>query len=139
MDERDQRITALGAEVERLRGRLRDERQSAEAAGRAQVVRDLFDLVDDCDRLIAMLGDNPELAEGIAGVRERIIQRFGDLGYRTCGQAGEIFDPEVHEALDTEPGLEPGRILFVYGRGWVAEDGTLVRAARVRVSLGEAR
>lgn len=137
MDDRDLRIAALGAEVERLRIRLRDERRSAEAAGRAGVVRDLFGLVDDCDRLMEILDDRPELALGLAGVREGIINRFQELGYQVRGSVGDEFDPEYHEAIDTEPGDPPGRILRVHQRGWVDSDDRLVRAARVTVSREE--
>ena len=94
---------------------------------------DLLSLVDDCDRLLALLEDEPRLLHGIRSSQERILRRFEDLGYRSVGEIGQHFDPEIHEAVSADPEAPRGKISAVYRRGWVDRDGNLLYPASVVV------
>lgn len=135
MDDRDKRIEALGAEVERLRARLQEEGELSKEEGKAAAVSELVDLVDDCDRAIEILADQPSLQEGLRGSQKRIIARFENLGFTILGEEGDEFDPDFHEAIDVVSGPE-GEIVAVHRRGWLAANGSVVRAAMVTVGKG---
>lgn len=94
---------------------------------------DLLTLVDDCDRLLLLLEDEPRLRGGVQAAQERMLRRFEALGYRPLGAPGETFDPEVHEAVSTDPEAPSGKISEVYRRGWIDSEGNLLYPASVVV------
>lgn len=94
---------------------------------------DLLALVDDCDRLVDLLDDQPQLREGVEASRERILRRFADFGYVPVGKIGERFNPHLHEAVSTEPAAPAGEIVAVYRRGWQDREGSLLYPAMVVV------
>lgn len=94
---------------------------------------DLLSLVDDCDRLLALLEEEPRLSSGVRSAQERILRRFEDLGYRSVGEVGQRFDPEIHEAVSADPDAPSGKISAVYRRGWVDREGMLIYPASVVV------
>lgn len=133
MKDTDQRIAALGAEVKRLRRRLREELEGARLAGQSDALAELFDFVDDCDRAVEILSDEPQMRGGLEGARGRIIERFASFGFSPVGEPGEDFNPEIHEAIDVDHEAPEGIISRVHRRGWLGPEGTLVRPAAVTV------
>ncbi|HEY5389871.1 MAG TPA: nucleotide exchange factor GrpE, partial [Solirubrobacteraceae bacterium] len=61
------------------------------------------------------------------------LERVGISAY---GEAGERFDPGIHEAVAQQPadGLQVGTIVDVYQAGYRSEGGGVIRPARVLVA-----
>lgn len=108
------------------------EKQRATAAA----VGALLTVLDDLDRA-EQHGDLEEgsafatIAQKIRGVLER-------MGLESFGEKGEVFDPQVHEAIARVPvpGTEQATVLDVIERGYRIGDVEL-RPAKVAVAVGE--
>ena len=90
----------------------------------------LLPVLDDLDRARAA-GD---LGGPVAGVADNLHAVLGRLGLERYAEAGEPFDPQVHEAMTSVPGdvAEP-TVLEVYEAGY-RRGQRLLRAARVVVT-----
>ena len=75
------------------------------------------------------------LAEGVRLVHSELVAVLQRNGIEPYDPTGEPFDPEVHEALSTQPadGAGPGVVLDVMEKGYKL-NGTVLRPARVVVS-----
>ena len=114
----------------------KDIRKAAERA-RAELARSLIGLVDDCDRAIQSVTDEPTI-EGLSSLRKRTIARFEGVGLYPFCQEGDQFDAEKHEAIATHPSDEDSIIVEVHARGWRTRQAKVIRVATVTVSKAEA-
>lgn len=125
------------AETENVRKRaLRD----VESASRYAIERFAGDLLEARDSLELGLAVGPgadpaRLFEGMEATLRLIDRAFEKAGLQVVDPAGEVFDPELHEAMATQPsGVQPpGTVLAVVQKGYVL-NGRLLRPARVLVS-----
>ncbi len=126
------------ADFENYRKRVAKETQDAEARGRASLARELLTVADNLERALDASEPGNPLANGVRLVYEDLagaLERAGVEGYEP---SGEVFDPEHHEAVLTQPvpANEDGRIIDVHEKGYRL-DGQVLRPARVTV--GKAR
>jgi len=126
-----QRVTA---EYANYRKRTEANRELDRERAIADTVRLLLPVLDDVDRA-EKHGDLVEgapltaIAVKLRGVAER-------LGLTAYAQAGELFDPNIHEAIVQQPSddVTVETILDVAERGYLL-GATQVRAAKVVVSV----
>lgn len=132
-------LRRLQAEFVNYKRRIEQERMDFAAQGRRQLLQALLPVLDDFDNLLACHGQGDgAMASGLRQVAEKLHRVLRDNGLERFGQVGECFDPELHEAVATEPctpDLE-GVLLGVWQPGYKA-DGRVLRAAKVEV--GRAR
>jgi molecular chaperone GrpE len=129
------------ADFENFRKRMGAEVQAAAARGKAEVIREVVPVVDDLERAIEAAGLDPEgdspdgLAHGVLLVFRRLRETLARIGVEAVDPAGEAFDPEMHEALSTQPApdAEPGTVVEVVEKGYHLGD-QLIRPARVVVA-----
>jgi molecular chaperone GrpE len=95
----------------------------------------LFPIVDDIQRA----RDHDELTGGFKLVADRILGLLDGLGVEAFGQAGDAFDPSLHEAVihDTSPDVAVPTASTVLRQGFRRGDRVL-RTAMVAVSDPEA-
>jgi molecular chaperone GrpE len=79
------------------------------------------------------MGEEVILIPGFSSVRENFLKTLSSFGVEPVPGKGELFDPNVHEAIGTGPGDQDDMILEVYQAGFTIR-GKLVRPARVLVS-----
>jgi molecular chaperone GrpE len=110
--------------VERDRELVRDT-----AVGSA--LAELLPIVDDVDRA----RQHGELEGAFKAVGETLENTLTRIGLERFGQAGEAFDPTVHEALTTESRDEVSEptVVAVYQAGYRFA-GRVLRPARVAVA-----
>lgn len=124
-------IQRLTAEYANYRKRVdRDREVSAEMAV-ATVLNELLPVLDDVQRA----RQHDELNGAFKTVGERLEAVTGKLGLERFGEAGDVFDPEQHEALTHSEGeghAEPV-CTQIYEPGYRFK-GRVVRPARVAVS-----
>lgn len=133
-----ERYLRLAAEYENYRKRSIRERSEAESRGKADLVRQLLDPLDDLSRFAHVDPETVESATVVQGaemVEKKLIKSLTNSGLETIDPVNQTFDPTVHEAVATEPALSPEDdhvVARVYQVGYLF-NGQLLRPARVVV------
>ncbi|HLA12746.1 MAG TPA: nucleotide exchange factor GrpE [Pyrinomonadaceae bacterium] len=127
----------LQSETDETRQRLnRSADQRAERA-KAQLIMALLPVVDDLRRATdAAAGGNSPMTI-IEGIQQTIVsfeKALRSEGVEPISAVGEIFDPQLHEAVETiaVEREDDGRVTAEYTRGYRIGD-QLIRPARVQV------
>jgi molecular chaperone GrpE len=128
------------ADFENYRKRAARDVQAAQERGAAKVVKELLPALDNLERAIAAAeeqegeGDH-HLTAGIRLVHRELVDALARVGIETISPKGETFDPNVHEAMVSQPveGAESGTIVEVYQQGYQL-NGMVIRPARVVVA-----
>jgi molecular chaperone GrpE len=136
-ESREAQLRAL-AEMENVRKRAQ---RDVEAAHRFAVERFGLDMIEVRDTLelgIQAAGTAPEAARFVEGMQATL--RLVDKAFERAGIAlvdpdGQVFNPEQHEAMTTQPSAErpPGTVLAVIQKGFTL-NGRLLRPARVVIA-----
>lgn len=135
--ERD-KMLRLAAEFDNYRKRMMRERLEAEARGKAELVKEILEPMDDIARFAHVdpaVTDSTTLVEGVSMVERKLEKTLRAAGLEIVNPIGEPFDPTKHEAVGTEPAESPeedGTIGRVYQAGYTFR-GQLLRPARVVV------
>jgi molecular chaperone GrpE len=93
--ERTADLQRLQAEYTNYRRRVERDRQAVGEAALASVFANLLPVLDDIDRARS----HDEVVGGFARVADGLEATLAKLGLERFGDAGEPFDPTVHEAL----------------------------------------
>ena len=133
----DQLRQQLQRETDETRKRLNraaDERATAE---KAKFITSLLPVMDDLNRAMnAISEDTPRdaILTGIRSIATGFQSALTNAGVETIDSVGEPFNPELHEAVDTEiTGADmDGKVIAEYSRGFRMGD-RLLRPARVKV------
>ena len=129
------------ADFENYRKRMASEVQAAAGRGKAELIREVVPVLDDLERAIMAAGLDPEgdstdgLAHGVLLVFRSLRETLARNGVEAIRPQGERFDPQLHEALSTQPAAdaESGAVVEVMQVGYrVGEQ--LIRPARVVVA-----
>jgi len=129
------------AEFANYRRRQEQQRQQMQVAAKASVLVQLLPVMDDLKRALEAVPEESEENPWLSGVEQ--VQRKWQAALERVGlsvlpvEAGDAFDPNVHEALTHEPcaEVEAGKIIQVVQPGYEVDD-TVLRPALVRVSSG---
>ncbi len=128
------------ADFENFRKRASREQAAAESRGVARTVRELLPALDNLERALAAAevqpdGDEHHLAEGIRLVQAELMAAMGRVGVEGYSPKGEVFDPNVHEAMAQQPvdGAQTGTIVEVFQSGYRLGEA-VIRPARVVVA-----
>ena len=123
------------ADFENYRKRMSAEVQAAQARGKAEVVREVIDAVDNLERALETAEGGDGLAAGVEMVLGGLRETLKRNGIEQVDPKGEKFDPHRHEALSTQPveGTESGVVVEVMQKGYTLGE-QLIRPARVIVS-----
>jgi molecular chaperone GrpE len=103
------------------------------------VVRELLDLLDNCDRafgaVVAETDEQKAIEAEYKEAYQSILAVFEKLGVKEVETVGKEFDYEVHQAVMQRPvdGFEEGIVCEAYQKGFILEE-TLIRAAMVAVA-----
>lgn len=136
------RALRLQAELQNVRSRhsreLADERRYAALP----LLRDLLPVVDNIDRAIEhaeQKSDAQSLLEGFKLVRQQLATILEQHNLQPIAAHGEPFDPQVHQAILTQPSDEhpENHITMVTQQGYQLHD-RVVRPSQVIVSSGPA-
>ncbi len=128
----------LVAEFDNFRKRMTKERLEAETRGQGDLVKQLLDPLDDIARfghLDPAVTPSSTVVEGVAMVEKKLDKALRAAGLELINPVGEKFDPNLHEAVATQPAAkneEDGTVAQVYQVGYSFK-GQLLRPARVVV------
>ncbi|MCC5969936.1 MAG: nucleotide exchange factor GrpE [Pararhodobacter sp.] len=137
---RDRLMRAL-ADLENTRKRGEKDRREAAIYGGAKLARDLIPVYDNLSRAMSVTTDDTRkqaqgLVEGVELTLRELLSVLGKHGVeRVSPQAGEMFDPHLHEAMFEAPipNTRAGQIIQVMSDGFRMHE-QLLRPAQVGVS-----
>jgi len=135
--ERD-KLLRLAAEFDNYRKRMMRERLEAESRGKAELVKEILEPMDDIARFAHVdpaVTDSSTIVEGVSMVERKLEKTLSAAGLEAVNPIGQPFDPARHEAVGTEPAETPeedGTVGRVYQMGYTFK-GQLLRPARVVV------
>jgi molecular chaperone GrpE len=139
----DQLRQQLQRETDETRMRLNRSADERAEAGRAKFIESLLPVMDDLDRAIEAVGkDSPRdtILQGIRSTATSFQNALTAAGVEPIVSMGEPFNPEFHEAVDTEeadPEMD-GIVVGEYSRGFRMGE-RLLRPARVKVGRAAAQ
>jgi molecular chaperone GrpE len=101
-------------------------------------LKTLLPVLDDFERAMTNLPDDLRehaWLEGISAIQRKLAKTLEDEGVRAVDPTGEVFDPNLHEAIgrDHTTEVESGHITVTLQKGYVCGDRVL-RPALVRVA-----
>lgn len=146
--ERTADLQRLQAEYANYRKRVERDRAAVREQALASVLGELLPILDDIGRA----REHEELAGGFKSVAESLESATTKLGLTTYGEAGDPFDPNLHEALMhsysadvadatcvriLQPGYKIGDRILRPARVAVAEPGDVVMAEPGDVVMAE--
>ena len=137
-DDLKDRLLRMTAEFDNYRKRVDRERRELSEAAAADLIRDILPIIDDLERAMAAAAGtatDSALVKGIELTHRQLIEQLRRRGVESVSAIGQIFDPEVHEAVGSVPadGRPDGEIVAEFRKGYRA-GGRLLRAAMVQVA-----
>jgi molecular chaperone GrpE len=129
------------AEFANYRRRQEQQRKQMQVTAKANVLMSLLPVMDDLKRALEAVPEEIEAHPWVSGVEQ--VQRKWQSALERVGlsalpvEAGDAFDPNIHEALTHEPSaeVESGHVIEAVQPGYKVDD-VIVRPALVRVSSG---
>ena len=134
----DQLRQQLQRETDETRQRLNRSADERAAGEKVKFIASLLPALDNLNRAVeaATSGDasREAIVEGIRSIATSFESALTSAGVEPIQSVGEEFDPELHEAVDTEAtdADMDGRVIGEYSRGFRMGD-RLLRPARVKV------
>ena len=127
-------LRRITAEYANYRKRTTENAEIETQRAKAAAVNPLLSVLDDLDRAEA----HGDLEEGsaFATIAQKLRGTFERMGLVAFGEKGEVFDPQVHEAIAQlpMPGTEQPTVLDVVERGYRLGEVEL-RPAKVAVAV----
>jgi molecular chaperone GrpE len=138
----EERLLRLTADFDNFKKRVEREREAQVRHAGAQLVTRLLPVLDNFERALSaagQAGNDPAFHDGIALIFRQLLDELRKEGLSAVYTVGELFDPEVHEAVatTTDPGLPPNTVVEELQRGYLLHE-RLLRPALVRVNLDSA-
>lgn len=127
----------LQRETDETRQRLNRAADERAAMDKAKFIADFLFVLDDLKRAINAVSHNAPretVAEGLRSIESGVENALTNAGVESIAAVGEVFDPELHEAVDTadaDPEMD-GIVISEYSRGFRMGE-RLLRPARVTV------
>ena len=138
LDEQRDKYLRLAAEYDNFRKRTVRERTEAASRGQAELIRHILDALDDLARFAHVDPDAAEartVVQGVEMVERKLLKALQGAGLTIVSPENSSFNPELHEAVATEPAASPEDdhvVSRVFQPGYVF-NGQLLRPARVVV------
>lgn len=134
----DQYMRAL-AEMDNLRKRAARDLEGTRQFAVEKFAQDLIGVKDSLELALANAGkaDTASLIEGQSATLRLLAKAFEKAQIEEVNPEGQPFNPELHEAMMTQPSeAAPNTVLAVIQRGYTL-NGRLLRPARVVVSASK--
>ena len=151
-DERDEKIKALTAErdhardqllramadLQTFRRRAQADREDARKYGVQDLAETLLPVLDNFERTVKALAvgaDVEAIMQGVGMIEKQLRTALESAKIQRVNSVGEVFDPELHEALGSvvTDEYEPNVVVEELEPGYRLHD-RVIRPARVRVA-----
>ncbi len=134
--ERDQAredLMYLRAEFDNVRKRQERELERIVRNASENLVRELLPVLDNLERALEVEGD---VRDGVRATLEQFGSVLGGQGLTPVPSDGQPFDPNIHEAVMSQPSdeHEENTVLQTFERGYIL-NGKPIRTAKVVVAI----
>ncbi len=122
------------ADFDNYKKRNNEAKANAYADGKGDAIKNLLVIGDNLDRALASVMEE-KTREGIELVIRQFSETLKNLGVSEINPVGEVFDPNVHEAVhqvEPEEGEQSGIVKQVFKKGY-SLNGKMLRYAQVVV------
>lgn len=139
LDDRNAQSIRIAADFENFRRRTQREREEMEGQVKCATIIDLLPVVDNFERARAQIKPNTDAEMAIhksyQGVYKQLVDSLKRLGVAPMRAEGQLFDPNLHEAVLREPTFEyeEGTVMEELVRGYMLGDRVL-RHSMVKVA-----
>ena len=134
INELNDKYLRLAAEYDNFRRRSAKEREGIYADAYAEAMSAIMPVIDNLERA-AMYNDAEKVRTGLELTFKSFADTLDKLGIVAYGEAGETFDPNLHNAVmhveDEEKG--EGEIVEVFQKGYIRGE-KVIRYAMVKVA-----
>ena len=134
INELNDKYLRLAAEYDNFRRRSAKEREGIYADAYASAMSAIMPVIDNLERA-AMYNDAEKVRAGLELTFKSFADTLERLDIKAFGEAGETFDPNIHNAVmhveDEEKG--EGEIVEVFQKGYIKGDN-VIRYAMVKVA-----
>ena len=134
IDELNDKYLRMMAEYENFRRRSAKEREGIYSDAYADAMAAIMPVIDNLERA-AMYNDAEKVRAGLELTFKSFADTLDKLGIKAYGEAGDTFDPNLHNAVmhieDEEKG--EGEIVEVFQKGYIKGD-KVIRYAMVKVA-----
>lgn len=131
LEEEQNRYLRLMAEYDNFRKRSAREKDNIYTDAKADAFTSLLPVLDNFDRAFENEDAAPEdFRKGIEMTRDQLLAVFEKAGVETFGEAGETFDPNIHNAVSHIEDPEQGENVLaqVFQKGYKIGDKVLRHA-----------
>ena len=131
-----ERLLRARAEFDNARRRNERERMEYLQYAAMDLVRDILPILDDFERALKVETADRDYAKGVELIYQRMADTLKKVGLEPIDTAGQLFDPNLHQAVERVPTeeAEDQAILGEFQRGYNFK-GKLLRPAMVRVAV----
>ena len=136
LDEANDKFLRLAAEYDNYRKRTAKEKAELNNACKSAVIAELLPVIDNLDRALAHNTDNAdEYKKGVEMIGSQFYAVLEKLGIESFGEAGDAFDPNLHNAVMhiEDENLGENTVAAVFAKGYRLGD-KVIRPATVQVA-----
>ena len=125
----------LAADYDNFRKRSAKEKETLYAAGKADAVEKLLPVYDNLERALNQATNDEAYKKGVEMTMTQLVGILNGLGVEIFGEAGETFDPNIHNAVmhTEDETLGENVISQVFQKGFKLGE-KIVRFAMVQVA-----
>ncbi|EER48316.1 heat shock protein (HSP-70 cofactor) [Actinobacillus minor 202] len=129
------------AEIQNIRRRAEQDVEKAHKFALEKFSKELLTVVDNLERGLAALDNavtdekTQALVDGVEMTHKEFISTLAKFGVEAVGAVGEVFNPELHQAISMQPaeGIDANHISTVLQKGYTLQ-GRVLRPAMVIVA-----
>ena len=136
IDELNDRLLRLTAEYDNFRKRSQREKNESRQFANQHLLEKQLPVLDNFEMaLTAAENADPAIRDGVQMIYDQFLSVLKEAGVEGIDAGGELFDPNVHEAISQKETteVEEGTVVQQVQRGYKLND-RLVRPARVIVA-----
>lgn len=129
-----EQLLRLTAEYSNFKRRSEKEKQDAYGFAKAETIKELLPVIDNLERALANESKDCEaLKKGVEMTFNTLLASLSKLGVEVYGESGDIFDPNLHNAVMhiEDENLKDGEIVDVFQKGYKTGD-KIIRPAMVK-------
>jgi molecular chaperone GrpE len=129
------RLLRTAAEFDNYRKRMDRERRELSEYAASDVLSEVLPIVDNLERALQAAATDDPLRKGVELIHKQMLDLLRKRGVRPIDAAGQMFDPNFHNAVIHEASSEhaEGQVIQELQRGYMIGE-RLLRPAMVKVA-----
>ena len=128
-------LLRTAAEFDNYKKRTERERAGIAEYAKCEIIKKLLPILDNIDRAALADSSSEDYIKGIEMIVKQFSSLAESLGIEEIGKSGDVFDPNMHEAVMQieDEAFGENQIAEVLQKGYKLGD-TIIRAAMVKVA-----